>query len=232
MPEEQDPNTISLEVADEVNMSELGDDAGEKMSQEEIKAKVLERKVFLSEKYVEPHNKKARWVTEADIPRVIEDATLMSEMCLVGRGDYVIADAIAHTQINDEDPLRFFVVHDHSTNESHIIVNPVIFDGGGDVLIAEEGCMSFPDEPMKNVGRWANIRIRYQTIGNSVSPETGEPVGEPFLTETTRQNIYSGKARLFQHEVQHLNGHNIYDETYSITDCLNAHDEPVVELTD
>ena len=71
-----------------------------------------ELKDFLKH-YVEPHRKVSVEVTEKDIPRVMEDAHILYNLCFTQRGLYYRGGwAVAHPQITKKKPLRFFVIHD------------------------------------------------------------------------------------------------------------------------
>lgn len=183
------------------------------MTRDEIIKKVLERKVELSSKYAPPHNKKSRLVVNDDIERVLKDAEIMHEMCLVGRADYTTAYAIAHPQIDDKDPLRFYV-----TSAGQIIINPTITNHTNQFLDRKEGCMTWPGEPMKTVLRYNKVTLSYQTL---VYREVdGKKV---MKLSPVVETGYSGKdANVVQHELQHLNGKCIYDENASATDCLDT----------
>jgi peptide deformylase len=71
----------------------------------------------------------------------------------------------------------------------HVIINPKILWHSKNTLLDWEGCLSFP--PARGqVPRWASIRVKYMN-------EKGERVAEK----------YDGfAARVFQHEIDHLNG--------------------------
>lgn len=225
--ESNEGKTFSVSVAEEIKMAEQHP-GGEKPepTREEVLQQILERKVLLSARYVPAHKIKARWVTEEDIPRLIEEANVMAEMCLVGRGAYNMASGLAHTQICDEDPLRFFVRLQEDTGRSEILINPVIINTGGDIVMQDEGCLTFPEEPLKMIGRFEKITVEYQTLAQKRNKETNEPIGELFLTERTKQYLHGHIARIFQHEVSHLNGKYIYDEDRSALDCMGCHDLP------
>lgn len=187
-----------------------------KEARDEALAKVLERKVFLSEQYVPPHTKPSRRVKEEDIERVIHEGKLMHEMCLVGRGEYNTAYAIAHPQINEEDPLRFFV-----TAEGQFYINPVI-TGKGDrkMYTANEGCMSYPDEPMKDTLRYNKVTVKFRTIGHKEDKKTGEDLGEYYLSKEVTQEFEGQMSQIMQHECQHLNGSDIYQKGSSANDAI------------
>lgn len=232
MSTEKDPNTLEVSVADTVGVSELGPGgpvapAAPEKTEEEIQAereevirKVLERKVELADKYVKPHKIAARRVKEADIPRLLEEAKIMHEMCMVGRGEYNTAYAIAHTQICDQDPLRFFV-----TVKGEIYVNPFIVAKSHELNQTQEGCMSYPDEPMKSVTRFKKVTAKYRTLAHKVDPNTGESVGEHYLTKEITTEFDGMMSQIMQHECQHLNGWDIYRDG---TGALKAIGEPVI----
>jgi len=208
MSEKEDLEKLAKEVDDIAKEPDTYTDPEMQAAKEERDAAiqaVMERKVFLSEKYVEPHRTPGRWIKEEDLPRVLEDAAVMHEMCMVGRGDYNHAFAIAHTQICDEDPLRFFVNAD-----GQIYINPVIVDKSHEIHQVQEGCMSYPAEPMKQTVRFKDVTVRYRTVGHKVNPNTEEDLGEHFLTKETRHKLDGEAAQVMQHECQHLNGSDIY----------------------
>lgn len=218
MSNENDENTINVFVSDEVG---LGDGPGgvppkpeekPEKSAEEIEAereaiiqKVVERKVFLADKYVKPHTKSSRRVKEEDLPRVLTEAAIMHEMCMVGRGEYNTAHAIAHSQIDSEDPLRFFV-----TIKGEIYINPVIVSHSHELNQEKEGCMSYPDEPMKSTMRFKKVTVKYRTVAHKVNVETGESLGSHYLTKEITSEFDGAMAQIMQHECQHLNGWDIY----------------------
>lgn len=177
--------------------------------------KVLERKVILSNKYVKPHNIPGRKVEDKDIPRLLKDATFMHEMCMVGRGDYTTAYAIAHTQVEEKDPLAFYV-----TIEGMIIINPVIVRHTNQLLDKREGCMSYPEEPMKVVLRFNKVTVKYQTLVQEAEKE-GEEAKDPVLSPIAETGYTAQQAQVVQHECSHLLGHNIYDENSSAMDAVD-----------
>jgi peptide deformylase len=145
----------------------------------------------------------------------------MHEMCMVGRGDYSTAYAIAHSQINDEDPLRFFV-----TVKGEIYINPVIVSNHHELNQVQEGCMSYPEEPMKTVVRFKKITAKYRTVAHKVNSQTGEEVAEPYLTKEIVSDFDGMMSHILQHECQHLNGWDIYSDGSS---ALKAIGEPIIQ---
>lgn len=228
----RDPNTFEVAVHDSVGITEQhpgGRQQSPARHRDEILQKIRERQVELVQYYVKPHNKKARPVGEKDIPRVIKDGMRMAEMCLVGRGDYTLADALAHTQVDDQDPLRFFVYR--TTNQKgepdmFLFINPVIVGTSGTPVGELEGCMSFPEEPMKTVFRYPQVKLRFQTLAHRVNKRDGEPKADtqPYLTPFVDQYFRGMNARMVQHECAHLNGSNIYDKEHSILACEGGMD--------
>lgn len=228
---QKDPNTIELEVAETIGMSEAhpgGEENPNKqevtLTQEEVLVKIREEQVKLAGHYVKPHQKKSRWVTDEELDRVVKDSEVMARMCMVGRGDYTNAVGLAHTQINDTDPLRFFVRYESGQmNPALVIVNPVIVNTNGNLEYDIEGCLSYPEEPMIKVARFRKIKLEFQTI-LSGTDEKGET--KYTLSPVSSMYLKDGEARIVQHEVCHLNGWNIYDKGHSAGNCEGALDKP------
>ena len=84
-------------------------------------------------------------------------------------------------------PYRVFVMH--SEPLPLVFFNPRIVDVSEEQVILEEGCLSFPGLYIK-IKRPRRIKVRYQ-----------EPNGN-----TTTQVFEDLSARVFQHELDHLNG--------------------------
>lgn len=161
-------------------------------------------------RYVEPHRIKARDVKPEDLPRLLEEAHILFNLCFTKRGHYNHSYAMAHPQIDDKDPLRFFVTYDQQT-----IINPTIVRHTGSdcdcqsaifctharqTLDGTEGCMSYPDRLMINVPRWNKIEVMYITINDK---------GE--FTTSLLKKLNGIESRYFQHEIDHLNAVFIYD---------------------
>lgn len=69
------------------------------------------------------------------------------------------------------------------------------------VIEMKEGCMSYPDRKPKNVQRIFKLKVRYWY------PVT--ILGFTFLWRKTEE-VEGLKAQIFQHEIQHFEGENIY----------------------
>lgn len=139
-------------------------------------------------KIIPPHQVKSREVTEADIARVLEDAKTMQG--IVGG----ICVALAHSQIENNDPLRFFV-----TKNSEIIINPTITRHSGYTVDSEEGCMTYPERGGLIKQRWRRIEVEYQTIKDGK------------LTEVESNDLKALPAFIFQHEIDHFDAIYCYD---------------------
>lgn len=70
-----------------------------------------------------------------------------------------------------------------------IFVNPIIMDQDSEYVIYREGCLSIPDI-FEEVGRPGKILVKYQDLN----------------LETHEEELEGIKARIFQHEYDHLDG--------------------------
>ena len=80
-----------------------------------------------------------------------------------------------------------------------IFINPSIIERNTEFTIYREGCLSFPDI-FEEVERPGKIRVRYQDI---------------FLN-SVEEDLEGVKARVFQHEFDHLNGVLFIDKIGSL----------------
>jgi peptide deformylase len=92
-------------------------------------------------------------------------------------------------------PLRLMVVGDEESREARALINPVITEQGGEIT-AEEGCLSLP-------GVFAPV-----TRAEWVRLEAQDPEGRPVAISARGL-----RARVFQHEMDHLDGVLILDRT-------------------
>ena len=198
---QKDPNVLEINVAETIRTADVPPGTPlDSMTPEERNNRVTEETVRLLGRYVEPHNKVSRWVTKEDLPRVIKDATDIIMLCSLPRGHQRSAYAIAHCQIDDVDPLRFFAMPNGA-----VILNPVITNHTNYTVFKSEGCMSFPELPPKPlVPRYHKIQVYFQLLLKT-------PEGEPKLSEKKDVDLSSFEAEIFQHECAHMNGSSIYD---------------------
>ena len=204
-----DSQTLKVSVAEDIKLADVppgGGPAAQMTSEEREKhEKYTLELTRLMGRYVTPHNKKSRWVTQEDITRVLHDAQDMLAMCGLPHGKHNGALAIAHSQIEDQDPLRFFVLPN-----GMVVINPVITNHTKFGQGKEEGCMSFPLESIKkDVLRYNKVEATYQTLRQIDGEET------PALTGPVSESLNGRGAQIFQHECGHLNGCNVYDTDYS-----------------
>ncbi len=96
---------------------------------------------------------------------------------------------LAATQVNELK--RLFVIDLEAFDENlapQAYLNPQIISGEGNESL-EEGCLSIP-EVRSEVDRSLKIEVEYQTLAG----------------ETVRETLEGLHARVFQHELDHLNG--------------------------
>lgn len=159
-------------------------------------------------RYVKFSGKLARQVLEDDIPRLLDEAVVMGELCRTPTGAYSGANAVSHNQIDDKDPLRFFV-----SSSGEIIVNPKIVGHTKVPVDSIEACTSFPERPPKTVQRYHKVTAQFQLITTDKK-----------LSEMQEEGFSGAEAKVFQHECEHLNGHHIYeaghDPEWSVGEAL------------
>lgn len=111
--------------------------------------------------------------------------------------------ALHHSQVT-ESPWDFFVASpvllEKKLMDRQIIINARIVDSDERKLRMREGCMSFPHKQPKFVERWFNVKVEYET-----------PKGNGL--ETVREKLTWPVSQMFQHEIDHAQGRNIYYES-------------------
>ena len=95
--------------------------------------------------------------------------------------------------------LRLMVVGDDDGREARALVNPVIAEQGGEI-VAEEGCLSIP-------GVFAPVK-RAEWVRLEAQDDLGQPVA------ITARGL---RARVFQHEMDHLDGVLFIDRLDPVT---------------
>ena len=123
--------------------------------------------------------------------------------------------AMHHMQVSEKNPFNFFVLNTEVLPNiidelgSRFIINPKIVDyiiKSSDVPMMykmKEGCASFPHKAQKNVARAPVITVEYQIPS---------PKGSNGLEDKTMQ-LSGVVAQIFQHEIDHGLGKNIYYQT-------------------
>lgn len=148
---------------------------------------------------VKPHRKISRPVEQKDVERLIKDAKTMLTICRLPVGVIEGGHALAHAQIDDKDPLRFFVL-----KEGAIVINPVIVRHTAHGELKKEGCLTFPwkhENEWPHVERFYKVDVEYQ----SLTPEKQ-------LTEVRVMKLKGISAEVMQHEIDHFDAKYVYDE--------------------
>ena len=134
-----------------------------------------------------PHKKISEVVTDKDMERVIEDAQKMFKLCVDG------CLAIAHCQIDDKNPLRFFCTADK------IFINPVITRNTKSFVDSTEGCKWFPQRSPVIVQRHYRIEFDFQVVDMHK------------LSEIQHEKVKGVSSFVIQHEIDHMDGNCIYN---------------------
>ena len=135
-------------------------------------------------------------------------------------GFYNKAYAISHKQVNEK-PYAFFVVAQECINEkmfkNRIIINPKILKSDkfkkigtvlkkankiSNIVTNKEMCLSFPFRKPKDFSRFDSIKVRYQ-------------IPTLFGLKTITDELFGIASQIFQHELDHIQGRNIYIESYN-----------------
>lgn len=212
-----DPNILTVNVAEEINTEEAGIGGG-KPKEDRGQAEYYERVMKYLQRYVAPHKVKSRWVTNADIETLKSEGDVMVNLCTIPKGMYGNVAAIAHSQIEDKEPLRFFAMPD-----GLLVINPVIFRHTNAEIEKSEGCMSFTEEPMKKVPLYHKITVLYQVIKQKED-------GSLELSDVIEEGYAGPLSAIFQHECSHLNGKYIYDEDYQASDAIGFGDCDIIDV--
>lgn len=184
--------------------------------------------------YVELTKQKSREVkqTKKDIERVIKDAEKMGKLSRMAHGFNRSAYAIAHCQITQDDPMRFFV----TSNGGEIIINPKIVKHTRFKKPMTEACMSFPWAGSKQVRRWEKIWVEYQEINaDAVDMEKMKvKKGEKELLFPMEMELKGILAQIFQHEIDHMEGKTIFKkgEGTKMLEAEKKRREALAELSD
>lgn len=162
----------------------------------------------LLKRMVPPHHNKGRDVTEEDLPRVVRDADDMVIICQIPTERFAGGKALSHTQIEDKDPLNFFVL-----SNGIPIVNPVIVNHTSATVDRTEGCLTFPFKDPITVKRFNKVTVQFNIL-------TVDRNGKTAFSPRKEENLNGEIAQIMQHEISHLLGHYVYDEDYKAEHCL------------
>ncbi len=202
---EAQPDTLQIFAVENIKSKDVPPGTAAPASQAEKQDQAIEEASRLIGRYVEAHPTKSTWVTEADVPLVMEDGKDMMIMCSLPRGLAASAKAIAHSQISTK-PLRFFIFPNGKA-----IINPVITSHTKAYVYRDnEGCMTYPHMKARNfVPRFNKIDVTYQTL----VMDEGETT--PRMSAPITETLNGEHAHIFQHECDHLNGGYVYDKDYT-----------------
>lgn len=163
-------------------------------------------------KIVTPHKRISRDVVLAgDVERVLADADEMVKLMnpreqFVGR--YNNFYAMAHPQVTETDPLRFFVLNPSNEQfkewQSVVIINPVILRHTQATVERKEGCMSYANVAPIMVARYNKCEVEFSELRFTDDKQ-------PYISGRVKRNLSGIQAEVFQHEIDHLNGRSIYD---------------------
>lgn len=165
--------------------------------------KETKKEISPLERMVPPHTKVSRTVISSDVERVVEESKILHAICFEPSGMYGGALAMHHSQIDDKDPLNFFVTFDRK-----IVINPIVTRHSNYMVDSKEGCRSFPDKPEINVDRWRILEVDYLTI--MVDPDNEKKFK---LSSIQHEELRGREAFIYQHEIQHSKGEFIYPLT-------------------
>jgi len=206
-----DPNTLKISIAEEINMRDVPPGASAVAKEEmlpkdeaEKRQKIMLEYTRLSGRYCPPHAKKARWVELQDLPRVLADGRDMVAMCNLPRGNYSGISALSHVEIEDKDPLRFFVLPN-----GLVVINPMIVSHTQYPVTKDEGCMMYPENDVKKgIERFNKVTVIYQTLARE------NENSDPIVSKPVTEHLSGGPSHVFQHECSHLNGANIFSDDF------------------
>ena len=147
---------------------------------------------------IPPHHKIA--VPVKNYKEIRKDAELMVKL-VDGRfkGHWKSALAISHAQVS-ENPKTFFALNIKYAlyfKLPRIVINPKIIRGW-DEKIVKEGCMDFQKEKAVKIKRFNKVEVEY------LKPTF-------FGLKPMRGEFEDIMAWMFQHELLHFEGKNIYD---------------------
>ena len=173
--------------------SQVPDNNPSPTATEEVKVEDLVSRI------IAPHGNASREVTQEDVDDVLADGQVLVDLCYVSNGLYQTAFAMAHPQIEAHNPLRFFALAN-----GMMVCNPKITRHTRHPVDSLEGCMSAPNRDKSLVQRYHKIEVEFQTIDNDKK-----------LTEVVSDSLSGTQAKVWQHEISHLNGHYCFDENFT-----------------
>lgn len=142
-----------------------------------------------------------------DLPRVFEESEKIYKLLNTKIGMYKRFYAIAHPQVEAEDPLRFFVLNNKTDEFKRwpeiVIINPVVLRHTNMATDSEEGCASLSTMPVIAVQRWTKCEVEF-------TPLQFDKENNPIMGKRKTMNLSGKAAKVFQHEQDHLDAKYIY----------------------
>jgi peptide deformylase len=162
---------------------------------------------------IEPHHQISRDVTEDDIPRVLSEAEQMLDLVAELVADRVFANifALAHSQVEKDDPLRFFVLNpahpyikDNWNLAEHgfLVLNPSITRHTKTTVERAEGCVTFSGRTAAIIERWNKCEVEFRPVLSADSVLAAAPI---------HLSLSSLMAQVFQHEIDHMEAKYVYE---------------------
>jgi peptide deformylase len=182
-----------------------------------------EQKEFkLHLKLVMPHKNISRPVKKEDQEKVLAEAReMMIAMRRIEMNTKTEIFAAAHSQFRSSDPMRFFVLNPYnqfaqsalkSQGHNHtIIVNPVIKNHTKVPVDSSEGCVTFLNQKNTTMQRFHKITVDYDTFEVD-RDDKGKRIGTKYVSIKS-ENVSSLLARIFQHEIDHMDAKYIFNFT-------------------
>lgn len=186
-----------------------------------IKKKIANRNII---RIIKPHTNKSRRIViknfmKKDFKKIEKVAFDMTMLAFNAEKENLFGNvfAVAHAQIVKK-PLAFFILNaknpkitaqfgDFIQKYGPIIINPKIVPGkhSGTKQDMWEGSLSFPGKEMIEVRRYYKITVafHYLTFSKTTSKVSGIKKAE--------ESFKGFCSQLFQHEIDHTNGINIYE---------------------
>ena len=121
-------------------------------------------------------------VTEAELPIIESNLDIMWEVMLENNGVGLASSQVGMLQ-------KFFIHNCNDTRSMEVVINPVIMSASKDKNKFTEGCLSLPGKQI-DIDRSNEIVVKYKDIKFNDREEL----------------MHNYRARVFQHEIDHLNG--------------------------
>lgn len=160
--------------------------------------------------YVEdPHKTSVKKVEQSQYHQIVKLAQQMLPLLSQPRGKYEGGGlAVSHCQVEKDNPLAFFV-----TLGGSVIVNPRLTKHGSYKKIGREGCLSYSDQEPAKVPRYHKCQVSFTLLE-----------GDESVEEFENYQLSGNEARLFQHEIDHMQGVSIYQR------CLQEQSKPSLAI--